>query len=98
MVKTETVAGLPAPAARDFLRRVRVTDFDEEWALSLLETIGATDPKSTLDSFEGARYIERADRSPRRVPLVDDDNPGQCPRHGQLRETTHPENRGSAGR
>lgn len=64
MVKTETVAGLPAPAARDFLRRVRLTDFDEEWALSLLETLGATDPKSTLDSFEGDRYIERADRSP----------------------------------
>ena len=48
IVKTDTVAGLPAPAARGFLRRVRVTEFDEEWALSLLETLGATDPKSTL--------------------------------------------------
>jgi hypothetical protein len=64
IVKTDTVAGLPAPAARDFLRRVRLTDFDEEWALSLLETLGATDPKSTLATFEGDRYIERAEHSP----------------------------------
>jgi hypothetical protein len=50
--------------ARDFLRRVRLTDFDEEWALSLLESAGAADPRSTLVRFEGDRHIERADHSP----------------------------------
>jgi hypothetical protein len=58
------VPGLPTQAARDFLRRVRITDFDEEWALSLLKTLGAADPKSTLDSFEHDRYIEPAEHSP----------------------------------
>lgn len=64
IAKTDIIAGLPAPAARDFLRRVRLVDFDEEWALSLLESSGAADPRSTLDRFEGDRYVERAGHSP----------------------------------
>ncbi len=65
IAKTDIIAGLPAPAARDFLHRVRLVDFDEDWALSLLESRGAADPKSAaLDRFEGDGYIERADHSP----------------------------------
>jgi hypothetical protein len=64
LAKTETIAGLPAPAARAFLRRTRFADFDEEWALSLLSSHGAADPHSTLLGFEDAGYIERAEHSP----------------------------------
>jgi hypothetical protein len=64
ILKTDAVAGLPVPAARDFLRRVRLTDFDEELALSLLERLGASDPKSALDSFKRDRYTEPAEHSP----------------------------------
>lgn len=64
IAKTDIIAGLPAPAARDFLRRVRLADSDEEWALSLLNYPGFADHMSLLDRFEGARYIERAGHSP----------------------------------
>lgn len=60
LVKTDVIAGLPAPAARAFLRRTRFADFDEEWALSLLSSHGAAGPHSTLLGLEAAGYIERA--------------------------------------
>jgi hypothetical protein len=64
IAKTDIIAGLPAPAAREFLRRTRYADFHEEWALSVLALHGATDLQATLIGFEGGGYIERADHSP----------------------------------
>ncbi|UKA73458.1 hypothetical protein [Arthrobacter sp. FW306-06-A] len=63
LVTTDVIAGLPAPAAREFLRRIRFADFDEEWALFLLSSLGASGPHSTLLGFEDAGYIERAEYS-----------------------------------
>ncbi|MEV7475289.1 hypothetical protein AB0N33_16435 [Pseudarthrobacter oxydans] len=63
LVKTDVIAGLPAPAARAFLRQTRLADFEQEWALSLLASLGAASPHSTLRGLEDAGYIERAGHS-----------------------------------
>lgn len=68
MAKTDIIAGPPAPAARDFLRRIRFADFHEKWSLALLASHGASDPHATLLGFEDGGYVERADQSPGDAP------------------------------
>lgn len=63
LMKTDVIAGLPAPTARAFLRRTRFADFDEEWALSMLSPHGVASPHSTLLGLKEAGYIERAEHS-----------------------------------
>ena len=64
IAKTDLIAGLLAPAARQFLRRVKNEDFEEEWALSLLETPDIDKPSTALGLFEtqGFRAAETSHR------------------------------------
>jgi hypothetical protein len=59
IAKTDLIAGLPASAARQFLRRVKNDEFEEEWALSLLDTPDIDKPSTTLGLFKAQGYIER---------------------------------------
>lgn len=59
IAKTDIVAGLPAPAAREFLRQVKNADFDQEWALTLLATNGGDKSETILGRFEEQGYIEQ---------------------------------------
>lgn len=59
IAKTDLIAGLPASAARQFLRRVKNDEFEEEWALSLLDTPDIDNPSTTLGLFKAQGYIER---------------------------------------
>ncbi|POH72477.1 hypothetical protein [Arthrobacter glacialis] len=63
IAKTDLIAGLPAPAARQFLRRVKNEDFEEEWALSLLDTPDIDKPSTALGLFQAQGYIERTGAS-----------------------------------
>lgn len=59
IAKTDLIAGLPASAARQFLRRVKNDEFEEAWALSLLDTPDIDKPSTTLGLFKAQGYIER---------------------------------------
>lgn len=63
IAKTDSIAGLPATATRDFLRRVKNADFDEEWALTLLDAAGDDPAVVILRLLEAQGYIERTGAS-----------------------------------
>ncbi|GAA4660054.1 hypothetical protein [Arthrobacter cryoconiti] len=63
IAKTDSIADLPATAARDFLRRVKNADFDEDWALTLLGASGEDHAVIVLGLLEAQGYIERTGAS-----------------------------------
>lgn len=61
LAKTDTVAGLPAPMARDLVRLFRGGMFIQETADSLLSRNGIEDADAAFERMEEAGYLARVD-------------------------------------
>ncbi|MDJ0314032.1 hypothetical protein [Arthrobacter sp. H35-D1] len=68
IAKTDSIAGLPATVVRGFLRRVKNADFDEEWALTLLDAPDEEPAVVVLGLLEAQGYIERTGASHKGTP------------------------------
>ncbi|GAA5201822.1 hypothetical protein GCM10023346_47130 [Arthrobacter gyeryongensis] len=67
IAKSDTVAGLPAPVARDLVRLYRGGTFVQELADTLLRRNGVEDTEAVFARMEKAGYLVKADT---------DDDPG----------------------